>query len=145
MSWPGGILTPLMFDLATTLSAPKVKAECRNPASVRNSESTQERRRGRSSAEKREREQDSRYPGSPSASPPLGAAACQGQQGAAENAPLYKASSARHVSWWLMAGRTALMEVAVDEEVQLVGRNRHRTASFFGGHAARHSVPRLQR
>ena len=35
ISWPGGIFTPLMFDLATMLSAPKVKAECRNPDSCR--------------------------------------------------------------------------------------------------------------
>ena len=35
MSWPGGILAPLMLLLATELSAPKVNAECRNPARER--------------------------------------------------------------------------------------------------------------
>ena len=48
MSWPGGILAPLMFDLATADSAPKVKAECRKPegrASGRHRDERQSRER----------------------------------------------------------------------------------------------------
>mmetsp|Transcript_12922 Transcript_12922/g.33105 ORF Transcript_12922/g.33105 Transcript_12922/m.33105 type:complete len:340 (-) Transcript_12922:128-1147(-) len=35
MSWPGGILAPLMLLLATRLSAPKVNAACRKPDSCK--------------------------------------------------------------------------------------------------------------